>query len=157
MTVQGRLFQAAFWFLLIVGLAGCSGGSSPIKIKGNIATSHDVNPDHAGRPSPVVVRVYQLRAPGPFLNADFFDLYDSANATLGQNLIIWEEFEFQPGETIEYNTKFDSDTKYVGVIAAYQDLENAHWRELVTLPDKKKVHLNIKLDSLTLSVSTGKR
>jgi type VI secretion system protein VasD len=157
MTVQGRILQTAFWLLLVVGLTGCFGGPSAIKIKGNIETSHDVNPDHAGRPSPVVVRVYQLRSPGPFLNADFFDLYDNANATLGQNLIIWEEFEFKPGEAREYNTKFDIDTKYVGVIAAYRDLENSRWRELVTLPDKKKVHLNIKLDSLAVSVSTDKR
>jgi len=157
MTVQGRILQTAFWLLLIVGFTGCSGGPSTIKIKGNIETAPDVNPGPAGRPSPVVVRVYQLRSPGPFLNAGFFDLYDNANATLGQNLIIWEEFELQPGEAREYNTKFDIDTKYVGVIAAYRDLENSRWRELVTLPDKKKVHLNIKLDSLAVSVSTGKR
>jgi len=156
MTVQGRILQTAFWLLLIVGLAGCSGPSA-IKFKGNIKTSTDVNPDPAGRPSPVVVRIYLLRSPGPFLNADFFDLYDNANATLGQNLIIWEEVELRPGEAREFDTKIDIATKYVGVLAAYRDLEHSRWRELVTLPDKKKVYLNIKLDSLAVSVSTGQR
>lgn len=155
MKVQGCIARKAFWLLLITGLAGC--GSSTIKIEGDIRTSQGVNPDYTGRPSPVVIRVYQLRSPGPFMDADFFDLYDNAMATLGQNLIVSEDFELRPGEAREYNTKFDTATKYVGVIAAFRDLENARWREIVMLPDKKKVHLNIMLDDLAVSVSTGKR
>ena len=155
MKLQGCFARTVFWLLLIIGLAGC--GSSTIKIEGNIQTSQGINPDHAGRPSPVVIRVYQLRSPGPFMNADFFDLYDNAVATLGQNLIISEEFELRPGEAREYNTKFEKAAKYVGVIAAFRDLENARWREVVMLPDKKKVHLHIILDDLAVSVSTGKR
>lgn len=157
MIAQGRIHQTAFWVLLVIGLTGCFGGPSPTRIKGHIETSPDVNPDAAGQPSPVVIRLYQLRSPGPFMDADFFELYDNANATLGDNLVISEIQELQPGEAREYNTKFDPETKYLGVIAAYRDWENARWRELVSIPDKRKVHLTIKLESLTVSVSTGKR
>ena len=156
MAVQGRILKTAFWLVFIVGLTGCFGGPSPTKIKGNIATSQDVNPDIAGQPSPVVLRVFQLRSPGPFMKADFFELYENENATLGDNLIKSDEFHLQPGQSIEYNTKFDSDAKYVGVIAAFRDWENARWREMVSLPDKRKVHLNIMLESLAVSVSTAK-
>jgi type VI secretion system protein VasD len=121
-------------------------------------TSPDLNPDPGGRPSPVVVRVYQLRSPGAFQNADFFALYDNEIATLGQNLITpAEEFQLQPDESREYKTELDLATKYLGVIAAFRDLENARWRAFVKLPDKKKVRLKIKLESLAVSVSTGKR
>jgi type VI secretion system protein VasD len=117
-----------------------------------------LNPDPGGRPSPVVVRVYQLRSPGAFQNADFFPLYDNEIATLGQNLITpAEEFQLQPDESREYKTELDLATKYLGVIAAFRDLENARWRAFVKLPDKKKVRLKIKLESLAVSVSTGKR
>ena len=156
MSVQGRILQTTFWLLVTIGLMGC-GGPSPTKIKGNIETSQDVNPDTAGQPSPVVLRIYQLRSPGPFMKAGFFELYDNENAALGDNLIRSEEFHLQPGQALEYNTKFDSEAKYVGVIAAYRDWENARWRELVSLPDKRTVHLNIVLESLSVSVSTAKR
>ena len=156
MTVHGRILQTTCWLLLLTGLVSC-GGPSPTKIKGSIETSPGVNPDAAGQASPVVVRVYQLRSPGPFMEADFFDLSDKANATLGQNLVTSEVFEMQPGVNREYNTKFDPETKYVGVIAAYRDWENARWRDLAMLPDKRKVHLNIKLESLAVSITIGKR
>ena len=40
-----------------------------------VATA-DTNPDGSGRPSPIVVRVYQLKTDGAFKGADFFALYD---------------------------------------------------------------------------------
>ena len=157
MTGRGFVLQATFWLLLIVGLTGCFGGPSAIRIKGSMVASPDLNPDSGGRPSPVVVRVYQLRSPGAFQSSDFFSLYDNEIATLGQNLITREEFELQPGEDREYETEMDLATKYLGVIAAFRDLENARWRAVVKLPDKKKVRLQIELESLAVSVSTGKR
>jgi len=100
-----------------------------------------------------------LRAPGAFQNADFFALYDNEIATLGQNLVTTpaEEFELQPGKSLQYKTELDLATKYLGVVAAFRDLENARWRALTKLPDKKKVRLQIKLEGLAVSVSTGKR
>lgn len=156
MTVDGRIYQTAFLVFLIIALTGC-GGPSPIRIKGSITTSQDVNPDAAGQPSPVVIRIYQLRSAGPFMDTDFFELYENGVATLGENLITWEELLLQPGVDLEYNTKFDPETKYLGLIVGYRDIENARWRELVTIPDKRKVHLYIQLDSLAVSASTGKR
>ena len=157
MTGRGFVLQAAVWLFLLVGLTGCSGGPSAIRVKGSMETSPDLNPDSGGRPSPVVVRVYQLRSPGAFQNADFFALYDNEIATLGQNLITpGEEFELQPGENRDYKTELDLATKYLGVIAAFRDLDNARWRAFVKLPDKKKVRLKIKLERLAVSVSTGK-
>ena len=157
MVGRGFVTQAAICLLLIVGLSGCSGGPSAIRVKGSMETTADLNPDPGGRPSPVVVRVYQLRSPGAFDSADFFALYDNEIATLGQNLITREEFELQPGESREYNTELDLATKYLGVIAAFRDLENARWRSLLKLPDEKKIHLQIKLESLAVTITTDNR
>lgn len=154
MTGRMRVLRAALWLLLIVGLSGCSGGPSAIRVKGSMETSPDLNPDTGGRPSPVVVRVYQLRSPGAFQSADFFPLFDNEIATLGQNLVTREEFELQPGESREYKNELDLSTKYLGVIAAFRDLENARWRSLLKLPDKKKVRLKIRLENLAVSIST---
>jgi type VI secretion system protein VasD len=153
MSGRGHVLQIVFWFFLIVGLAGCSGGPTPIRVKGALETSPDLNPDFGGRPSPVVLRVYQLRSPDPFQNADFFSLFDNELATLGQNLISRDEFELQPGESRKYKTELDLATKYIGVVAAFRDLENSRWRALTKLPDKEKVRLQIKLESLAVSIS----
>jgi len=52
-----------------------------------LAVSPDVNPDANGRPSPVVVHVYQLRADGAFRRVEFFELMDDSVKALGEVLI----------------------------------------------------------------------
>ena len=47
-----------------------------------LSAASDVNPDATGRPSPIVVRVYQLRADAAFAAADFFALFDEEQQTL---------------------------------------------------------------------------
>jgi type VI secretion system protein VasD len=119
--------------------------------------AEDVNPDPGGRPSPVVVRVYQLRSPEVFKSAEFFAIYDSEVATLGQTLVRRDEFELEPGAKSDYGHEIDPSTKYIGVLVAFRDLDNARWRSFVKLPDEKKIYLRIDLDSLAVSVATGKR
>ena len=40
-----------------------------------ITVSPEANPDRTGRPSPVVVRIYQLKTDAAFTAASFVDLY----------------------------------------------------------------------------------
>ena len=58
-----------------------------VKLKGNIVAAADSNPDINGRPSPVVIAVYQLKSPDGFLNGDFFSVYDPKGAALGEDLL----------------------------------------------------------------------
>jgi len=67
----------------------------------------------------------------------------------------------QPGESREWVAEFNKETLYVGVIAAYRDIENAQWRATVALPKKgfiskffKKNKLMIAVDTLAVTVST---
>src|SRR5262245_39721791 len=63
-----------------------------------LAVSADANPDATGRPSPVVVRVYQLRTDAAFLTAEFFPLFDDDRKALGAELISRDEFVLAPSE-----------------------------------------------------------
>ena len=90
--------------LLALAVAGCR--SKPPKpppppppAKAAIIVSRDVNPDSAGRPSPIVVRLYQLKEEGSFNSASYFALSDKEQATLGPSLESREEYELKPGET----------------------------------------------------------
>src|SRR5262245_55744080 len=83
-------------------LAGGCGGTKSALLKGSINTDAAANPDQHGRPSPVVVRVYELKGVGAFNSSDFFSLFDKEAETLGSELIGREEYDLRPGENRPY-------------------------------------------------------
>ena len=82
------------FILVIVGCA--AGGSTKVVI--NFETSPALNPDPMGRPSPVVIRLYELKSLGVFNNADFFAIYEQDTTILGNDLNAREEIELVPGQ-----------------------------------------------------------
>jgi type VI secretion system protein VasD len=130
---------------------GC--GSSPPLLRGAITVDPNVNPDRAGRPSPIVVRVYELKSVAAFNGADFFALYENEQATLSGELVGREEFQLQPAETREYRRQLQPDTKFIGVIGAFRDLEQARWRQAVPVPSKSKPTITIGLQARAVSVT----
>jgi type VI secretion system protein VasD len=90
----------------------------------------------SGRPSPIVVRVYQLRTDGRFGAAEFEPLYADDRAALGEELISRDEFVLEPAEKRVVNVDVAAATRYVGVVAAYRDIRNAQWRGLLEAPRK---------------------
>jgi len=109
-------------------LAGCSGVSS---IKASLHADKALNPDLNGRPSPLVVRLYELKSLSVFNNADFFNLFEQDVALLGDELQMRDELAFQPGETKTLERDLRVDTRYIGLIGAYRDIENARWRDSI--------------------------
>jgi type VI secretion system protein VasD len=107
-----------------------------IKAPMTIAVSADVNPDASGRPSPVVVRVYQLRTDAAFRSADFFALFEDDQKALGSELISRDEFTMAPSERKTMDVTVSGETRFVGAIAAFRDIRNAQWRVLVPATDK---------------------
>jgi type VI secretion system protein VasD len=139
-----RTIPIAILMMSAAWLGACS--SSPPKpqpIKMNIVVSADVNPDAANRPSPIVVRVYQLKDDAAFKEADFFALNDKEQATLAAALVSREEFELTPGEHRAVDFKLSPDAHFVGVAAAYRDIRNAQWRAEIGVVKKKKIGIAI--------------
>jgi len=122
--------------LLAFLAAGCRSKppKPPPPTKAAIVVSADVNPDSAGRPSPIVVRLYQLKEEGAFNGASYFALADKEQATLGPSLESREEYELQPGQTKELVLKIPPDARYLGAVAAYRDLNNSKWKALSPAP-----------------------
>jgi len=136
----------------VVLLVGCSSG--PPLVQGTIKAEPAVNPDRGGRPSPIVVRVYELKAVAAFNSADFFSLYDKEQETIGGDLVGREEFLLQPSESRQYRRQFQPDTKFIGVIGAYRDLEQSRWRQVMPVPAKGKATLTISAQprAITLEI-----
>ena len=122
--------------------------SNVSKAKVALSASGDVNPDASGKPSPVVVRVYQLKADSAFTGADFFALFDDEMKVLGQDLINREEYVLTPAEHRTVELVVPKTARFVGVIAAFRDIRNSQWRVVVPAPLKK--------DDVTLSVERAR-
>jgi type VI secretion system protein VasD len=107
-----------------------------IKAVMKLTASADSNPDANGRPSPVVVRVYQLRTAEAFSSADFFALFDDQDKVLGPELISRNEYVLQPSEEQVIDVAIAGETRFVGAIAGFRDIRNAQWRGLLSTPRK---------------------
>jgi type VI secretion system protein VasD len=126
-------------FTLCALLAGCASSrndTTPVQLRTKLTAAGDMNPDAAGRASPLVVRVYGLRADPEFSKADFFALYDREKETLTATLASSHEYVLQPGEAREVRVPLPRDARYVGVVAAYRDIRGARWRVVARAPRK---------------------
>ena len=90
--------------LLLVGpallsVAGCGGPPAPAVVELSIRASTDVNPNPAGTPVSVAVRLYSLMGRGRFMSADAYALMDREKATLGDESAGSEELVLRPGES----------------------------------------------------------
>ena len=125
-----------------------------------------LNPDYLNRPSPVVVRVYLLRAEITFRATDFFSLFESDAATLGADLLAREEVQLRPGRVVTIKREFPPEARFLGVVAAFRDIEKSTWRALSNLPAAPapmakppdqpiKVPVRIAIDAGDIAVSIG--
>jgi len=142
---------AVFAALAVVGIATCAKAPPPtppvlppqtiaappeatVKATMTITVSADANPDASGRPSPVYVRVYQLRGESAFKGAEFFAVWDNERTVLGDALISRDEFFLKAGESRTIDVSVAREAAFIGVIAELRDIRNSEWRALAPAP-----------------------
>ncbi|MDR4515601.1 type VI secretion system lipoprotein TssJ [Nitrosomonas sp.] len=87
---------------------------------------------------PVVIRLYELRSLAAFNSTDFLSVFNDFNAALGNELLFSEELRLIPGMRHKYIRPLNFDTRYIGVVAAFRDLEHAQWRTFTPIPPQEK-------------------
>ncbi|HEY4366075.1 MAG TPA: type VI secretion system lipoprotein TssJ [Steroidobacteraceae bacterium] len=149
-------FRALLWFAIACMVGGCgSTPAKPIVAKAKISAAADVNPNSEGRPSPVHVRIFQLKEDGAFMGADFWALVDKEQGTLGASLVQRLEYDLSPGETREFELKIAPEARVLAVMAEYADYRNAQWRVVAQAPDKSLLDL-IKKDRVSFTLAKSK-
>jgi type VI secretion system protein VasD len=131
-------------------LAGC--GTRPTAIRADVVAGADVNPDARGRPSPVVVKVFELKSLAAFEAADFFSLFEKDKETLGGELLARDELSLVPGAKREFVREAKPDTRFLGVVAGYRDLERSTWRAAVPVPAQKTTSVIVRLEARKVSI-----
>ncbi|MBD8577092.1 type VI secretion system lipoprotein TssJ [Pseudomonas syringae] len=140
--------------LLLASCSSLSPYSSLTKLDLTLVASDRLNPDLHGRPSPIVVRLFELRHPVAFETADFFSLYERARDTLAPDLIVSEELELRPGQTRHLKLRIEQG-RHVGVLAAYRDLNQARWRQVVTVSRGLRTQVELVLDQDGIAAAPG--
>ncbi|TDF82462.1 type VI secretion system lipoprotein TssJ [Pseudomonas sp. H9] len=132
-TLMFKTLAALTALALLAGCSSLSPYSTLTKLNLTLTTSDELNPDLNGRPSPIVVRLIELKHPVAFENADFFSLYERAKESLEPDMVASEELELRPGETVTLKLSVEPGSRYVGVLAAYRDLSQSQWRYVLQL------------------------
>ncbi|HET7773796.1 MAG TPA: type VI secretion system lipoprotein TssJ [Burkholderiaceae bacterium] len=155
--MRWRPFVAALGLSALFVLTGCGSApkATPTQISLSVAVSQSANPDTRNRPSPIVVRVYELRAPAGFEAADFFALFDKDRETLAADLQARDEFTLQPGEIKSIAREAKPESRHIAVFAAFRDLERATWRGSIPLVVGKQNNIRVIVDGRTISVRSA--
>lgn len=138
-----------------LGVLGC--GSKPLATKAaalslEVKASATVNPDARGRPSPVVVRIYELKSAAPFETADFLSLYEKDQTVLGAEVVVRDEFVLKPGESRTFRREI-GESKVLAAMAAFRDLERSRWRAVAPIVTGSDNAFTITLDAVTLQLT----
>ena len=151
----GRLVAASVVF---VAMAGCSWGDREEPPPDTVArltliAMDDVNPNVAGVPSPIVVVFYELAEPQAFEGAEFSQLFYDDGSTLGTDVRERLEFRVEPGQIIRTGRVLDPETRHLGFVAGYREIEGAQWRLLADVePETARDH-TVVVGAASLSVA----
>ena len=166
--VAGRLVRLALSLGILIAIAApahAQDAKEPTKLVLNIEAAAGVNPDTSQRASPIKVRIYELKDPGAFAEADYFSLDTGDKIALAADMLAKDEFILRPGESRTIERKSKPQTTAIGVLAGYRDLPNSTWRAVFKLkeaPDASwmrallpanRTELNIQLQPQGISVT----
>ena len=149
----------------IVFVTGCSSINSSVGGLFNMDTDleikfkvdADVNPDDDKKPSPLFVRMYQLKSTKMFQRANFIDLYEKDKEVLGADLISTQKLRrIKPGESRVENFVLNKEANYIGLYAEFLDYKKSSFKlvipvvptnvigtsEKVLIAGNKLIHLN---------------
>ncbi len=111
---------------ILCAVAACSRPHTDLMV----ASQLNVNPDFTGRPSPVVVKVYELRRGVAFKQADFQALFDNPMQVLGADVLAADELVFVPGEARTITYLPNPEARFLGIVAGFRQMDRARWRSL---------------------------
>ncbi|OMH38683.1 type VI secretion system lipoprotein TssJ [Motiliproteus sp. MSK22-1] len=153
-------------FTSLLSLTGCSVrdvidvvdfvNDTPTRLELQAKASEDINPAADGSAAPLVILIYELSAKSKFESSDFFSLYAEKPATLGDEMIARVEQNIMPGQELTINRELKPETKFIGLVAAFRDIDNASWRLIAPIEATEKNRIKINLDKNSMALDSEK-
>ncbi|MCK4870436.1 MAG: type VI secretion system lipoprotein TssJ [Gammaproteobacteria bacterium] len=153
------LLMLSVLFCLLLLLSGCASMQPDGKtVQINTYAAHYLNPDINGRSSPVVVTFFQLKNGYSFSQADYQTLSNNSSKALGGDLLDQTTVEIRPGTGKTIPLTVSNNANYIGIMAAYRNINNGIWHKAIKLakaPGSQTV-INLNLQSQGITTQTGK-
>ncbi len=143
------------WAVLVVAVFLSACGSStpdPTTVAMTITATSSINPNSVSEPSPVVLRIYQLKSDSAFNGAEFSEIFYNDRKVLGGDLLGQKEYNVKPGDNLTYDDTVSPETRYIAIVAGFRDIENATWRAIAPVAAEDDNALNVNVDSLSVSL-----
>lgn len=136
-------------------LAGCGGDAAPktTPLRFILQADDEINPNVNNEASPVVLRIYELKALNAFSQANLFELLDNDTAVLGADMVGKREIEIKPGEKQAFERATPADTRYIGVIAGFRVIDQATWRASIPITPEKSGAVVVKVTAQAVSIA----
>ena len=161
-----RVIALLFFLAAGIGGSGCLGltkpklpelpplpvAKPPPQLTLKITAAADANRDPDGKGLAVEVRAYELKSHGVFTKADFFSLYDRDSAVLGGDVLTRDEVTLAPEQFFPIARPLNPDATYIGVIAAFRDLDHSRWREVIRLNPMQDNNVQIDIGAAAVSI-----
>ena len=132
-NISRRLLLGALPGALLI--EGCGGPPPPAVVDVTIRANSDINPNPAGTPVSVAVRLYSLNARGKFEAADVYSLMQREAQTLGTESAGSEEVVVRPGETRRVTLNPKPGVRFIGVAVLFRDIDRAQWRMVAPIAE----------------------
>lgn len=120
--------------MLALPLGAQQAPKEPTKLDLTFIATADVNGDDKGNPSPIEIRLFELKLAEAFVQADYFSLREQDKTVLGADMLVRDVFILRPGEKKIIRRKSHTETTALGILAGYRDLAKTRWREAYVLP-----------------------
>ena len=109
----------------------------------------DINPDDKNKPSPLFIRLYELKETKMFNRADFIGLYERDKEVLGADFIAKQELKrLVPGKSREEKFVLSKDTKYIAIYAEFLNYKAAKYKIITPV-----ISSNVFATSITIHIS----
>ena len=133
-------------WVLIVGLAiavnACTTMNTKVgkmlnldtDLKLSFKVDADINPDDQKTPSPLFIRLYELKSTKMFDRANFLDLFERDKETLGADMIAKQRLKrIKPGEDADVSFVLDEKTEFVGLYAEFSQYKNSSFKVVIPI------------------------
>lgn len=136
-----RFVKAMYVTVMVLLVSACSAVNTKVGSALNLDTDFtltfvaedNINPDDSNEPSPVIVRMYELKSTKIFEKSNFIDLYERDAEILGKSMIAQQSLKaLKPSEERTANFVLSKDTRYIGLYVEFLQYDNAKYK--VTLP-----------------------
>jgi len=147
---------------MIAVLSACSSSKSRVggvlnldtDLKLNFIVDGNINPDENKRPSPVFVRLYELKSPIAFNKADFIDLYERDKEVLGGDLLAKQMLKpLSPGVDRTDNLVLKGGASQVGLYVEFSQYRGSTYKATfpITLNNVVKNEVTIRISGNEVS------